>query len=138
MSLATIRKSFETRLKTWADALTPAMPIAWENVTYTPPANTARYARAFVIPAPTEASTLARTDRVYRGLFQVSLAMPLNKGAGAAETLIASLDAAFAHTFTQDSLRIWLLTPFRPAAGMPQDDRWVVPVSAEYMAQTYA
>jgi hypothetical protein len=136
MSQAVIRRAFETRLKTWADALSPAMPIAWENVAFTPPAG--RYARAFLLPAPTESDTLERTDRLYRGVFQVSLVMPIDKGAGAAETLVASLDAAFAHTFTQGTLRIWLLRPFSPARGLSEGDRWVMPLSAQYRAQTYA
>jgi hypothetical protein len=138
MSQAIIRRAFETRLLTWANAQSPSIPVAWEAVEFTPPATGARYVRAFLLPAPTEATTLARTDREYRGVFQVTLCMPPNKGAGAAETLITSLDAAFAHTFTQDGMRIWLLRPFSAAKGIPEDGRYVVPVSAPYRAQTYA
>jgi hypothetical protein len=132
MSQAIIRRGFETRLKTWSDALTPAMPIAWQNKAFAPP--TGRYARAFLLPAPTQSNHLARTDRHYSGIFQVTLCMTLDTGSSAVETLIASLDAAFSHTFTQDGLRIWLTTPFYPAAPIPADDRHIVPVSAVYEA----
>lgn len=136
MSQALIRKAFETRLKTWADAQTPVIPIAWENVPFTPPAG--RYMRAFLLPADTESLHLSRTDRYYRGVLQASLAMNINTGAGAAEALVASLDAAFAHTFTQDSVRIWLVRPFSAAPAIAEPDRHVVPVSAEYRAHVIA
>lgn len=132
MSQAIIRRAFETRLKTWADALTPAMSIAWQNKSFSPPAG--RYARAFLIPAPTESRYLSRSDRHYTGIFQVTLCMPLDTGSNAAESLVASLDSAFAHTFTQDTVTVWLTKPFSAAPPIPSDDRYMVPVSATYEA----
>lgn len=132
MSQAIVRRAFETRLKTWADALTPAMPIAWQNKAFTPP--TGRYARAFLIPAPTGSRHLERTDRHYSGIFQVTLCLPLDTGSSAMETLVASLAAAFAHTFTQDTVQVWLTQPFGAAPQIPSEDRYIVPVSAPYSA----
>lgn len=130
MTQAIIRKAFETRLKTWADALSPVMPIAWQNKAFSPPVG--RYARAFLIPAPTEARYLLPDDRTYSGIFQVTLCMPLDTGSSAMETLVASLAAAFPHTFTQDSTTIWLTKPFSAAPALPDDARYIVPVSAPY------
>lgn len=134
MSQAIIRKAFESRLKTWADALTPAMPIAWQNVAFDPP--TGRYARAFVLPGDTQAGTLERTGRDFGGLFQVTLLTKIGTGSGAAEVLAASLDAAFPHTFEQDGLRIWLTRPFSAAPAVVDGDRYAVPVTAAYAAST--
>jgi Bacteriophage related domain of unknown function len=136
MSQSIVRAGFESRLKTWADAQTPAIPVAWENKAFTPPVG--RYVRASLIPAPTSARTLERTDRSYTGVFQALLCMPIDKGVGSAESLGASLDAHFSSTFTQGSLQIWLLTPFRMSPGFQADERYVVPVWAEYAAQTYS
>ena len=83
MSKALVRRGFEAALKTWADAQSPALPVAWQNVSFTPPAG--RYARAFVIPAPTQSNTLDRSHRAYTGIFQVNLHMPINTGPAAAE-----------------------------------------------------
>lgn len=134
MTQATIRKAFETRLKTWADAQTPAIPVAWENVAFTPPAG--RYLRAYLLPSKVPRLFLDGTGRTFRGVFQVSFYMPLDKGAGSAESLIASLDAAFDAYEEQDGLRVYLLSPFYPASGRADGDRWVVPASAEYRADT--
>lgn len=132
MSQALIRSAFETRLKTWADGRTPALPVAWENREFAVPNDGARYCRAFLLPARTQSETLARTDRAYRGIFQVSFYMPIGPGAGAGEALAASLDEAFAHTFTQSSIRVWLRAPFSAAAPLQLQDRFVIPVSAPY------
>jgi hypothetical protein len=132
MSLAIIRKAFETRLKTWADAQTPAIPVAWPNVTFTPPAG--RYVRAFVLPADTTSDTLDKLHRAYTGIFQVSLCMPLNTGSGSAESLAASLDTAFAASMLQDGLRIFLTRPMSAAPAIVEPDRYIVPVSGRYRA----
>lgn len=132
MSQTIIRAGFETRLKTWADARTPAIPIAWENVPFTPPAG--RYVRAFLLPARTQSVTLAKTDREYKGIFQVSFCMPLGTGAGTFESLLSSLDSAFSVVFTQTFVDIYLLSPFSAAPAIQEADRYVIPVSAEYQA----
>jgi hypothetical protein len=134
MTQSIVRIAFETRLKTWADARTPALPVAWENVPFTPPVG--RYARAFLLPARTQSETLNRSHRAYRGIFQVNLCMAVGSGASGAESLLSSLDAAFAQTFTQGGLRIFLTAPFSAAAAIQAEDRYIVPVSAQYRADT--
>lgn len=134
MSQAIIRAAFETRLKTWADARSPAIPIAWENVPFTPPSG--RYLRAFLLPARTQSVLLEKTDREYKGIFQVSFCMPVGTGAGTFEGLLSSLDSAFAQTFTQSGVRIFLVSPFSAAPAIQEPDRFTIPVSAEYRANT--
>jgi hypothetical protein len=134
MSQAIIRAGFETALKAWADAQTPAIPVAWQNVTFNPP--TGRYVEAQLIPAPAKKLTLDGIGRTYRGIFQVTFRMPIGTGAGTVESLAASLDAAFADSFTHDGLRIYLLSPISLAPPLPAPDRYVVPASAEYRADT--
>ncbi len=134
MTLATIRQGFETALKTWADAQTPAIPIAWPNVAFTPPAG--RYVRSHVLPSPEEYLFFANTGREFRGIYQVSLCLPINTGSGAAETLAASMAAAFSASFTQSGLRIYLLRPFSCAPAITEESRYVVPVSTQFKAYT--
>lgn len=136
MSQAIIRKGFETKLKTWADAQTPAIPIAWRNVAFVPPVG--RYLRAFVLPAPTQFASLDQVCRTFKGIFQVSFCMPIGTGSGTVESLVASLDAAFTDQFTQDGLRIYLLAPLSAAPAIDEPDRHVVPVSAPYRVDTVA
>jgi hypothetical protein len=132
MSDALIAQAFETTLKAWADAQTPAIPVAWENVEFNPPAG--RFASAHLIPNEAKSLFLDGSGRTRVGIFQVSLHMPIGTGAGAARALVDSLDAAFPITITSGGLRIWLLSPFSAAPPLNQPSRFVVPVSAHYKA----
>lgn len=132
MSDALIAQAFETTLKAWADAQTPAIPVAWENVAFNPPEG--RYVRAHLIPAEARHLYFDGTGRTRKGIFQVDLCMPVGTGAGAARTLVDSLDAAFAITLTAGGLRVWLLRPFSAAPPISKPDRFIVPVSAQYSA----
>ena len=77
MSTKAIRALYEARLKTWADAHAPVLKIAFENVTFAKPA-TGIYLRAFTLPNPTDSRFMEATDRVYMGVFQVSIVSPIN------------------------------------------------------------
>ena len=134
MSDALIRAAFETRLAAWGAAQSPPIPIAYENATFTPPAG--RYARCFLMPAPTECETMGGEHRRRMGIFQVSLCMPIGTGPGAAASLAASLDTAFPLTqpMTQGGVRIFLLSPMSAGPGIQDPDRYVIPVSCAYRA----
>ncbi len=136
MSAELIRQGFETALKAWADAQTPAIPIAWPNVPFNPPAG--RYLRSFVLPLPTEYLSLDNVCKRWRGIYQVSFVMPIGTGSGTVESLITSLGAAITSTLTQSGLRIYLLRPFSAAPPISEPDRFVVPVSTAYEAHTTA
>ncbi len=136
MSHELIRAGFESALKAWADAQTPAIPIAWPNVAFTPPVG--RYLRAEIIPAPTQKISIDGTGRTWKGIFQVSFCMPIGVGAGTVNGLAAALDAAFADSFTSSGLRIYLLTPLSPAPAIQETERYVVHVSATYRADSFA
>lgn len=133
MTQALVRKGFETALKAWAAAQTPAIPIAWENVAFSPPEG--RYIRAFVLPADTGSIDLAGAHRVYAGVFQITLCLPAGTGPGQAETLLAALDALFpvATPLIAGGLRIFFSPP-SAAAPLPEPGRYVVPVSIRYRA----
>jgi hypothetical protein len=134
MSDALVRAAFETRLAAWAAAQSPAIPIAYENATFTPP--TGRYVRCFLIPAPAASETLNGEHRRRMGVFQVSLCMPIGSGPGAAASLAASLDTAFplSAPMTQGGIKVFLLSPMSIAPAIQDGDRYVIPVSCTYRA----
>lgn len=136
MSDALVRAAFETRIAAWAAAQSPPIPVAYENVTFTPPAG--RYLRCWLLPVPTQAETFDGLGRLRRGIFQVDLCLPMGAGSGAAQALLSSLDAAFPLTgpMTQGGISVYLLTPLSGAAGRPDGDHYVVPVSCEYRSDT--
>jgi hypothetical protein len=135
MSDALIALAFESTLKAWADAQTPPIPVAWENVAFVPPANGARYVRANLLPLPADSTCVDGTGRTRNGIFQVTLCMPVEKGAGGARTLVDSLDAAFGGvSITAGGLQVWLTKPFGAAPPLQKPERFEVPVSATYEA----
>lgn len=136
MSDALVRAAFETRLKAWADAQVPPIPVAYQNVTFTPP--TGRYVRCWMLPAPTQSEDLGGLHRLRRGVFQVDLCLPIGNGPGVANTLAASLDVAFPLTapMTQGAIRVFLLSPLSQGPAMEEPDHYVVPLSCEYRSDT--
>lgn len=134
MSEAVIRKSFESRLKTWADAQTPPIPIAWQNLAFKPPAG--RYIEAAILFAPAQTSSLDGICTTWRGIFQAVFCMPVNIGSGTVEGLIASMRAAFPVYFDQDTIRVFVLSKFSAAPSITRGDRYSVPASAQFHVDT--
>lgn len=73
----------------FTDALT-----AYPNAAFTKPAPTVAWASVFNIPATTAALSLSDSDEM-PGVFQIDLNYPLNKGAGAAQTMAQQIRAHF-------------------------------------------
>ena len=136
MSNALIRQGLETRLKTWADAQIPVIPIAFQNQTFTPP--TTRFIRAFMLPGNSDSLDLARTHRKFVGIFQCSLYLPEGAGSGAGEVLVAALDTLFttAAPIIVGTLQIFITRPMSAAPAIELPNRYMIPVSLEYNAHT--
>lgn len=134
MSNTKIRAGFESPLATWAAAQSPPIPIAYENKTFTPP--TARYIRAFLLPAQTDSVDLQGAHRSYRGVFQVSLYMPTGTGAGAAELLVMAICALYPIRIASSGLSIVLTRPMAARPAISDPDRYIVPIDCAYRADT--
>jgi len=84
------------------------LPIAHENVAYTPTTGTP-YAEITVFDAGSEAATLSTWDEVI-GIFQVVLRYPVNTGAVAAKTKAEEIFSHFflysTHTYSDQSVQM--------------------------------
>lgn len=135
MSHRAVRQAFEARLATWATARAPALRVAWENTQFTP-ANGETYLRAFTLPAPANDPTLGGDGRILRGVFQVSVVVPINKGPGDA-TGIADEIAALYPTNTQlvsGATTVQVIQPASIAPALVDETTYTVPVSLQYMS----
>lgn len=111
----------------------PAMPIAWENVPYTPILGTAYFA-AHLLPAEPDPFTLGQNPWIERrGIFQVSCFYPALAGWGDAKSKAAEVVAAFpAHSsFIYNGLEVNIDRCW-PGPGMNQDGWYMVPISIRY------
>lgn len=138
MTQPRIREALETRLNTWAAAQSPAVPVAWQNASYTPTTGV-RYVRATILPAETQNPIYGQMHRRLIGIFQVDVMAPTGTGMAASEALAESLCAEFRRgtTLTQDGLTV--VMDFSPSIGTAQpEDGWVfLPVSIRYRADDF-
>lgn len=135
MSLKIIRNALESRLSTWALAQSPPIPIAWQNMPFTPPTQ-ARYLRAFLLPAETQ--DLGEQDdlRAEIGLLQVSVCVPSGEGALSADTLADNLAALFPVALVIPAAGMSITITKTPYASPAQQETglYVVPVNIRYWA----
>lgn len=134
MSDRLVRQLYEARLKTWMDARSPSLPIAWENVDFTPP-QTGAYLRAFVLRAETTSQDLAGAMRNRQGLFQINIVCPTGNGPGSAEAIAAEIEALFPNNLrlTNGGFFVQSVSPLRVRPALV-DDRYTVPVDFQWRA----
>lgn len=135
MTQALVRRALETALKTYADA--QSLSVAWENVEFSQPEGA--YLRANMLPAETQSADIGRINRRYSGVFQVAVVFPTGTGPGAAEAIVAGIASAFspATPLTAGGLSVWITQPLSQGPALPERDRFVIPCSLPYAADTY-
>lgn len=137
MTQKLIRSLYEQRLAAWAAAR--SLPVAWQNVSFTPPAS-GIYLRAFLLPANTDSLDLEGGHRLYTGVFQVSIVTPNGQGSGAAEQLAADLDAEFPCNLrlTSGLFAVQIVSPCSQGPMIQGDTHFMLPVSFRYRADATA
>ena len=130
MSIAIIQSALEKRLLT----LTPNLPTAWENVTFTPPSSMWQRVN-HLINVPRELA-LERTLRMDRGIFQVTVHAPINTGRLSAMQRAEMIRDHFAPVLmlTEGAVRVDIVGTPRIASPMPDEAWWAVPVSVYWSA----
>lgn len=90
------------------------------------------------MPALTRGLTLEGGLRTYSGVFQASVCTPINKGAGAGESIADELDALFVENarLTANGFTVQQITPCSVAPALQDDTHYIVPVSFQYRADS--
>ena len=126
MTLPLIQAALEQRLAT----LSPAMATAYENATFAPVTGVAYQRISMLVNRPVDhAVTMDVTEE--RGIFQVSLFYPQGTGRGAAQARAELIKALFKPplTLTNGAVKVEINKTVHIGGGMPDGDRWMVPVS---------
>jgi hypothetical protein len=133
MSHQIIRRIYEQQLAAWAAPR--GLRIAYQGVAFEP-GDDETYLRAFTLPAGTDTQTLEGTDRVYTGVFQISVVTPVGNGTGDAEGLVDELDDLFPAflRLQQGDLEVIVLTPIEPGPAIVDDTTLTVAASFQYRA----
>lgn len=132
MSIPQIRRALENHLK----AMVPAIPIAWENVAFTPPADGSAYAEVRFVPND-PITPMDSLSFIEQGFFQVALMYPQGVGPRDSETRVDQLRAHFRRgtTLTAGGVSTIITRVPTVAAPVPADGQWRVPVTIYWQAQ---
>lgn len=136
MSKRQIRAAFESRLNTWAKDETPAVPVAWENVPFTPSGYP--YLRAFLLPANTDSQDLEGKHRLYSGIFQINIVGEVGKGPAQVEKLAEELDELFplnCRMSVTDGI-VLVYSPMNEGPAIPEGGTFTLPVWWHYRMDT--
>lgn len=134
MSNAIIRSAIEGRLKPWADAQSPVIRSAFQNIKFTPAAGET-YLRGFLMPANTINPSQGGLHKHFHGMYQVSLYSPAEMGTGAAEALANAIEILFkcGTTIPKSGRNINIQRTPSTAQGMLDDAGWwMIPVTIWY------
>jgi hypothetical protein len=89
MTQRTIRLEVEAKVKAWAAAQSPAIPIAYENVAFTKPDTT--FIELYIIPATTVNQTVSAARKTLTGLIQFNIYTKEGVGTKKSEELAQAL-----------------------------------------------
>ena len=133
MSNSIIRAELETRLKTWADAQTPKIPVAFQNVPFTKP-TTGVWLEAYLLPNFTMNQEVSGKRKTHIGIFHINCWAPSGTGMGRVEQL------------AQQIVDLYPILPKTGAVSIEQtptadnsipDNGWViVPVTVKYRMES--
>lgn len=130
MSQANIRSALETALA----GMSPAIATAYENVSFTPPAPSTPYQKAFVMFAEPDNSEFGSGSR-QQGVFQVSLMYPIQQGDATARARAAMLESVFKRgsSFVKSGITVTVTRTPHAGQGTVDGDRWHVPVKIQFI-----
>jgi hypothetical protein len=89
MTQRTIRLEVEAKVKAWAAAQSPAIPIVYENVAFTKPDST--FIELYIIPATTVNQTVSAARKTLTGLIQFNIYTKEGVGTKKSEDLAQAL-----------------------------------------------
>jgi len=130
MSIVSVRAALQTKLDGMA-----ALATAWENVDYTPVADTP-YQVAYVLPAEPANPTMGDDYYQEQGIFQISLFYPLQAGTAVAEARAQLIRTTFKRGTSMTSGGVTVRVDKTPEIGRGRvdGDRWHIPVKIRWFA----
>ncbi|WP_308920591.1 DUF4128 domain-containing protein [Janthinobacterium sp. J1-1] len=140
MSDAIIRAAIESRLAVWAKAQSPAIPIAYENMSFKPVTGQC-YLRGTLMPAGTLNPSLGGEHSRYHGFYQVDVYVPANGGTGPSSALTKAIEVLFKRptTIPGSGLNVRINRTPSIGPGLPDDAGfYMVPVTIRYSADDFS
>ncbi len=135
MSIVSIRAALEAQL----NGMSPALPTAWENFAFTPPAPSSPYQKVDLLFATPDNPEMGTGYREL-GYMQVTLRYPLQKGPAEAAARAILLRTTFPKNLSLTSGSIVVTISKTPAigSGAKDGDRWAVPVKIPFHSNIFS
>ena len=135
MRYGDIKKLLEQRLNALSTGI---ILTAFENAPFTP-VNGVAWQKCDMLPAKTQNPTMGDDFKRDAGIFQVTLAYPLNVGAGAAIVRAKVIAEGFKRGYTMNDGTLRVLIDESPsiAQGIPDGAWYKLPISIPYVADVY-
>ena len=130
MNNGAIQKALAKKLEAVAALL--GVPVAWENTKFTPP-QSGIYLEEDFLPAENEDIFVQGTKAVRRGIYQVTVVYPLDKGTQAARSLADNIAEAFPNNAVLAAGPLFVNGFADVFSGIPDDTAYRIPVSIPYM-----
>lgn len=127
-----IMTAFNIALNTFATHEDVDLPVAWENVDFTPPQGP--YLRGFLLPATTVAAGLGTAAKnKHTGIYQIDVIFPAGQGWGGCAAMAEKVRNAFRRGEKLGDGTI-LIVAASSGPAMREDGRYKIPVSVNYYA----
>ena len=138
MSDSIIRQVLETQLKTLCSTFTPSLPIAYQNVVFTPKVGVA-YAQCYILPAKTRDPSIGDRHSRKTGVFQVSLCFPVNDGNAKIEAAKDSIENFFYRGRSFEKNGKWVSIDSTPSSTSTsvQNGWYVLHISIDYRMEVF-
>lgn len=124
-----IRSELETRLKTFADAQVPPIPIAWEGIPFTPPKDGAFFEVKMLAPISSSSNVAASNIRT-RGNFQINVVDRDGVGPKKIEDLVDQVMALY--PMLPKTGTVSIEQPVQKSAAILLLDKRIIAVTVNY------
>ncbi len=123
--------NIEVALHTRLATLSGSPAVQWPNVHYQPTENTA-FLRPTILPANTKLDTIAGMEE-HKGIYQVDVFVPLEKGVSALNTLLDSIESLFKSSKTLTATDVIFVQAVSRGRAQRQESWYVGFVEINYI-----
>lgn len=130
-----IRSEIETRLAAWANAQSPKIPVAYENVSFATPV-TGSYLEVYMLDGSSRNRGVDAVGVRHTGMFQINCYVPLGGGTTGMAAVEALADAVVAlYPVLPKTGTVSVEGPLNASRAMPVDGFMCIPVRGRYRVE---
>lgn len=127
-----IKELFEKKLYEIATRLN--VDIAYDNISFNPQGII--YLKSHLLPAKTTTFDLAQTTRVFEGIYQVSIVVPVNTGLSKANSIVSDIISSFQINteLIKDNFIVYVNSVPSAYSAIQDKTTYTIPISINYRA----